>query len=147
MGLGVTAAALIFLQAAPVPRVVFPWEGQVQVLMCKLVSKDATVEDYVLTISDSHAFIVGQAPSQSVQMEMFVPFESLPPVIRGQALVRRFQFTAGDQTASVRQLYQAGHLKSTFIVSGSNASDIQDLPFEAFAAFCAPAQRSREVNQ
>ena len=142
MGFGITTAALIYLQTSQGPRAVLPWEAQVQVLKCKLVSKGATVEEYALTISDSHAFIVGQAPGQSINMELFSPIESLPPVVRGKAVVRRFHFTAGSQTASVRQLYRSARLESTFIVLGSNAIDKEDLPFETSAAFCSPDEKS-----
>lgn len=142
IGLATSTAALLIMQAAPVARPVWPWDGKVQVLICTIVGKERGTEEYVLTLTDEQAFIAGQTPGQAVRMDMFVPLESLPPVGRGQARIRRLQFSAGEQTAFVRQLYQADQLQSTFLSLGTNAREGRDLPFETFAGFCSPTQPS-----
>ena len=129
IGLAASTATVLFAQAAPV-RPVWPWDGGPQVLTCNIVGTGGAVEDYVLTISDTHAFITGQAAGQAIRMEMFVPFQSLPPTVRNEGKVRRVQFPVGDQTALVRQLYQGDELRSTFLNIGSNATEGQQLTID-----------------
>lgn len=133
----VAAAAQAVPQPVPSP---FPWDNQVQSFVCSTVSSEQVAAEYVLTLTDSDGFIVGQDSGQSLQMESFVPFENLPPVARGQALVRRLSFAVGSQTAFVRQLYQSGAIVSTFISVGANATEERDLPFETIAGFCQLTQ-------
>lgn len=142
IGIATSTVALLIMQAAPVARPVLPWDGEVQVFTCTIVGEERSTEEYVLTLTDAQAFIVGQSPGQAVRMETFVPFESLPLVVRGQATIRRLQLSAGEQTAFVRQLYQADQLQSTFLSLGTNAKEGRDLPFETFAGFCSPTQSS-----
>lgn len=142
IGIATYTVALLIMTATPVARPVLPWDGDLQVFTCTIVGDERSAEEYVLTLTDAQAFIVGQAPGQAVRMKMFVPFESLPPVVRGQATIRRLQFSTGEQTAFVRQLYQGDQLQSTFLSLGSNAREGRDLPFETFAGFCTSTQPS-----
>ena len=142
IGLATSTAALLVMQAAPVARPALPWDGEVQVFRCTIVGDERSTEEYVLTLTNAQALLVGQAPGQAVRMDMFVPFESLAPVVRGKAAIRRLQFSAGEQIVFVRQLYQGGQLQSTFLSLGANAREGRDLPFETFAGFCSPTQPS-----
>lgn len=141
--------AAIAAQAAPqAMRPSFPWDGQVQSLVCSTVSSEPVAAEYVLTLTDSDGFIVGQEAGQTLQMEAFAPFEKLPPVSRGQAIVRRLSFAVGSQSAFVRQLYQSGAHVSTFISVGTDATAERDLPFETIAGFCQPTQpKNAEASQ
>ena len=141
MSFSVLIVAFIAAQAAPQAiRPASPWDGQVQSLLCNTVSGEQVAAEYVLTLTGSDGFIVGQQPGQALQMDAFVAFEESPPVVRGQAFVRRLSFAVGSQTAFVRQLFQSGEHVSTFISVGSDVTDERDLPFETTAGFCQPAR-------
>jgi hypothetical protein len=132
-----TALALILMQAAAMPSLpVSPWDGQLQTFVCSAVTNERAAPEYVLTLTDTDAFIVGQEPGQGLQMASFVAFENLPSVVRGQAVIRRLSFPVGPQVAFVRQLYQAGAHVSTFISVGADVTPERDLPFETLAGFC-----------
>jgi hypothetical protein len=137
MSISILLVAALTAPAMPQP---FPWIGQVQTLVCSTVTSERTMAEYVLTLTDTDGFIVGEEPDQALQMGKFVSFEAMPPVARGQAVVRRLNFPVDSETAFVRQLYRVGEHVSTFINVGKSATSERDLPFETIAGFCEPAE-------
>ena len=111
-------------------------------LGCSLMNERSEVDEYVLTLTDTHAFLVGQAPGQTLRMDEFAAIESLPLRVRQGAAIRSLGFEIADHKALVRQYYQQGVLQYTQIAVGSDANERRQLPTESFVGFCQPTGKS-----
>lgn len=143
--IGFVAASALAQSVPQAVRPISPWDGMVQVLACAVVDEDQEAVEYVLTLTDTDAFIVGQWPGQKIRMEKFESFETEPTIVRGHTQMRRLRFSAADAKILVRQLYQANSLRSTFVAIVYDATDERNSGFEKAAGFCR--SNSTETKQ
>ena len=130
---------------APVPAPA-PWYKELYLLQCRLVDATNADERFMLTVADDKAAITG-GERLGLRTGGFVNTEAQPPVVRGQARVRRLEFDAGGNRVFVRQLFEDGELSKTFLVVGRNAASDKTMGFEQAAGFCTEMTSTSEASQ
>lgn len=129
----------------PVPAQV-PWYQELYLLQCQLVDSTGGEARFMLTIADGKAAIAG-GEELGLSTGRFVETKAQPPIVRGQAHVRRFDFDAGDNKVFVRQLFEERELFKTFLVIGRDASNDGTMGFEHAAGFCTKMTSTPEASQ
>lgn len=132
----------IAIVPTPVPAPA-PWYKELYLLRCRVIDAAGGDESFMLTLADDKAAIAG-GEGLGLPTGGFVEIEADPPVIRGQARMRRLTFDAGSNTIFVRQLFEGDELSSTFVVVGRDAASDRTMSFEHAAGFCTQLASSPE---
>jgi hypothetical protein len=135
----------VVVTPTPMPAPV-PWYKELYLLQCRVIDTAGAEERFMLTLADDKAAITG-GEQLGLQTGGFVETDRQPPVIRGQAHVRRLDFDAGDNKVFVRQLFEEGELSRTFLVVGRDAANDRTMGFEHAAGFCTKMTSTPEGSE